>query len=174
MVSNHDHIDDGSWKPALVIGLSLVVVDALVLYQGILTLMFLFGLAVAALPRLIMPRDDVTRHERLRNLGIYACAIIAVFVINEANMRVTRERADMMVKAIEQYRAHYGHYPTKLVELVPEFIPELPSVRYSIPLRNFEYGQAEKGPVLAYVAAPPFSRPTYDFSRGHWVEGVKY
>lgn len=164
--------DGSSWKAALIVGMALVVIDGFVLYQGILTLLFVFGLALGALPRLLLQQDREARVDRLRNLGIYACAVVLVFVINEWNVTVSRERADAVVKAVHQFHDRHQRYPDRLTELVPEFLPELPVVRYSIPSRAFEYRHATKGPQLQYAAAPPFTRPTYDFASGKWTDGV--
>lgn len=155
-------------RPAVFIAIALVVIDGLVLYQGILSLAVLFCMTLFGLPRLILRPNARTRHERVGNLGIYACAVVAVLTLNEINLKISEDHAEEMVAAVEKYRSRHGEYPRSLEDLVPEFMPAIPVVRYTFPAAQFEYFRLGPDPVLAYTAAPPFTRPTYDFAQAKW------
>jgi hypothetical protein len=60
------------------------------------------------------------------------------------------ERYDVVIEAIESYRAVHGHYPANLQVLVPEYLPEVPGI-------YMKFGKTltyEPGPSLKYDHAP--------------------
>lgn len=154
---------------ALLLNVLLIVIDAFVLNQGVISLFFGLGLVFIGLPRSFSRKFAENRTARLRNLSIYAAAVILVFVLNAANNRIAKGRAESMVAAAKAFDHKYAHYPESLQDLVPEFIPRVSRAKYTLAYGDFTYFKSEQGAHLYYVATPPFGRPMYDFARNQWT-----
>lgn len=154
---------------ALILAALLVGIDAFVLNQGVISLFFGLGLVFIGLPRSFLRKFAGIRAARLRNLSIYAAAVILVFVVNAANNRLARGRAESIVAAIKAFDSKYARYPESLNDLVPEFIERVPKAKYTLMYGDFAYFKSDEGAHLYYVAIPPFGRPMYDFARNQWT-----
>ena len=148
--------------------LALVFVDAFFFNQGAISALVGVGLVLIGLPLAILRRPYSARAARLRNLGVYALAIIIVFALNAANNRLAHYRAEALISAIKSFHQKYHRYPEKLDNLVPEFIEYVPVAKYTLFLNNFSYYADDGKAILYYVSLPPFSRPTYNFSKDEW------
>lgn len=157
-----------SLKKAIGWALALVFFDAFLLNQGAISALVGAGLVLIGLPLAIRARPPAVRAARLRNLGIYGLAVIAVFAFNAANNQLAHHRAEVLIEAINHYQQKHQAYPQTLNDLVPEFIDEVPLAKYTLSSDRFYYGVVEGKPALFYVSFPPFGRPTYNFSTGKW------
>lgn len=80
-------------------------------------------------------------------LGI-AYAIIHATVIHPRQISQARKDAGVIVLAIEQFHTHTGKYPSRLDELVPEYLERVPQLPGDVP---FGYQSKNDGYTLAYV-----------------------
>jgi hypothetical protein len=91
-----------------------------------------------------------------------------VFGLNWANNRVARSRAEVLIAAVKAYHVTHQRYPPALDDLVPAFVQRIPPPKYIVGSNKFRYIPHEPDPALMYVAAPPFGRPLYSFTRDRW------
>ncbi len=85
---------------------------------------------------------------------------------NRAANLEARSRADRVITALHGYREAHGTYPSRLAELVPEFLPAVPRAKDIAMNGEFMYVWSEReGGFLMYVAMPPFGRPFYDLQK---------
>jgi hypothetical protein len=153
---------------ALVLAGALVFVDALWLNQGLYSLLFAAGVLLIGLPRALLRKFRPVRRQRLRNLAIYLCAVLLVWVLNILNNRIAQSRAEELIAAVKAYRGKNGRYPQRLQELVPSFIAQVPRAKYTLSFNTFTYVASDADPLLMYAALPPFGRPVYSFAGGTW------
>jgi hypothetical protein len=100
-------------------------------------------------------------------------AVLLVFASNAANNHLARSRAETLVAAIKAFYQQNQRYPTKLDELVPDFIDHVPIAKYIfIPTSGrfgrFYYTVSPERHILMYTAMPPFGRPYYQFEESKW------
>lgn len=148
--------------------IALVFFDAFFLNQGAISALVGVGLILIGLPLAVLRRPYSARAARIRNLGVYALAIITVFALNAANNRLAHYRAEALISAIKSFHQKYHRYPEKLDNLVPEFIEHVPVAKYTLFINNFFYRADDGKAVLFYVSFPPFGRPIYSFSKDEW------
>lgn len=154
---------------AAVLAALLVVVDALWLNQGLISLLLAVGLLLIALPRAFLPKVRPVRRQRLRNLAIYLCAVVLVWALNIANNRFAHRRAEELIAAVKAYRMSNQRYPKSLQELVPAHIERIPPAKYTLAFNDFRYLPSPDDPRLMYTSLPPFGRPVYSFARSEWL-----
>jgi hypothetical protein len=157
-----------SFRQSLVIAGSLVLVDAFLMNQGFISILFGLGLLFLGLPRAFRRKFAPVRSRLLRNLTVYFAAIALVFVLNWANNRIAASRGDALVAAIKAFQVKHQEYPKSLEALVPEFIESVPRAKYTLLYGHFKYLNSKGSTFLYYTALPPFGRPTYNFNRGSW------
>jgi hypothetical protein len=97
-------------------------------------------------------------------------AILLVFASNAANNHLARSRAETLIAAIKAFNQQNQRFPTKLDELVPDFIDHVPVAKYILfpPFGCFYYMANPGSHSLMYTAMPPFGRPYYQFEEGKW------
>lgn len=167
------------WGPVIrasVAGLTLFVLDAVVVGQGFLSSLVLF---LAVCVQLIFAVAKTIKGNRRRarlHLGacaIYALTFVLVWAYIVANGKMAARRADALVAACHGYEAKYGRYPERLEELIPEFITGVPRARYVVAWGEFDYyvrpaEGAERHHTLKYVVIPPFGRRLYQLEERRW------
>ena len=153
---------------AVVLSGALVFFDALWLNQGLFSLLFAAGVLLIGLPRAFLRKLRPVRRQRLRNLAVYLCAVLLVWVLNVLNNRIAQSRAEELIAAVKAYREKNGRYPERLQELVPSFITQVPLAKYTLSFNTFTYVASDVDPLLIYAALPPFGRPVYSFAGGKW------
>ncbi len=81
-----------------------------------------------------------------------------------------RRNAESLIAACRAFEAKHGRLPENLEELVPEFLPALPSARYDGPHFGFQYevSAASGHHVLGWTDTAPFGRPFYVFEEDRW------
>jgi len=154
---------------AVILSLLLVLIDALWLNQG--GLAFLVGIFVllVGLPRSLLRKFAPTRLQRLRNLGIYLSAVVLVFGLNYLNNQIAQSRADVLVSSVKKFYSENQHYPQSLDDLVPKYVEQIPSAKYTFMFNDFIYVNTERDAYLGYTEVPPFGRPYFSFVKGQWL-----
>jgi hypothetical protein len=69
---------------------------------------------------------------------------------------------------VKAYNKKLNKYPVTLKELVPEYISEIPSAKYTLSMNEFIYRISDGSAILLYVKYPPFGRPYFDFKKDTW------
>ncbi|CAN5344408.1 hypothetical protein BH11PSE11_BH11PSE11_32930 [soil metagenome] len=159
-----------SFGKALAWAAGLIVLDAFIFNQGLIALLVGVCIVVVALPLSFLKKFALVRRQRLRNLGIYFCAVLLVLAANKLNNRLARERAELLVSAVKAFQDKHQRYPKVLEDMVPEFIDHVPVAKLTLMQNQFYYRFDEKykKAMLSYVALPPFGRPTYLFPENRW------
>jgi hypothetical protein len=159
-----------SFRKALALAALLVLVDAFIANQGVIAFLTGAWLAFITLPRaLFLKRFAGTRPARLRNIAIGWVAVVLVFALNLANNRLARDRAQLVVAAVEGFHAGEKRYPRNLEELVPKYLDRVPLAKYTLLFNDFRYfSSGADEATLTYTALPPFGRPLYNFKRKRW------
>jgi len=87
---------------------------------------------------------------------------------SEADYKVTRERAETVIAALERWKARQGRYPVTLEELVPSELPRLdpPLVGKGV----WEYGRPQAEVFeLGFFVGPVYESDQYRSSTGKWT-----
>ena len=158
------------YKTTILIAAGIFVFDAFVLNQGAVAVFVILLTLFVFLPRALcaLRTSRALYLERLTRAGIYVLAAVAVFVANGLQNRMADRRAIELGKACLAYHAKYQHYPQRLEELVPEFIPSVPVAKYALG-GFFHYSRGIGGePMLYYEVLPPFGRRFYHVETGGW------
>jgi hypothetical protein len=161
------------FKKSILIATGLFIFDAFFLNQGVVALLIIPVALFIFLPRALWGLRTSRRLylERLTKAGIYMLAAVAIFVALGLQNRMADRRAVELGKACLAYHAKYNRYPQRLDELVPEFIPSVPVVKYTLGGGgSFFYSSRPDGgePMLFYQALPPFGRRFYHMEKGSW------
>lgn len=162
------------WIKPIILSLLLIFFDELGVYA------FLIGifLILVYLPRSLRAKKYAScRRERLIRFSVYLTAVGVVLTLIPINRQVSKGRAELIIVAVESYKAANGKYPDSLDRLVPQFIAEIPTqARISFFDRGFRYfvrsydegSELKESHTLMYVTMPPFGRATYNFERKSW------
>jgi len=152
------------------IGLSLLLIFLDVL--GVFAFLVGVFLILVYLPRsLLAKKYTACRKERLTRFAVYLAAVGVVLSLMPINKRVSQERAERIIAAVENYKAANGKYPDRLDQLVPQFMAEIPAkARITFGDIGFRYyaGSDPESHTLLYVVMPPFGRRTYNFETKTW------
>ena len=154
---------------AVILSLLLVLIDALWLNQGVLAFLVGAFVLLVGLPRSLLREFAPTRLQRLRDLGIYLSAVVLVFGLNHLNYQVAQSRADVLVSAVKNFYSENQRYPQSLNDLVPRYVEQIPSAKYTLTSNEFRYVNSEGGVYLEYMEVPPFGRPYFSFNEGQWL-----
>lgn len=117
-------------------------------------------------------RGRYTNKQKLVRVGIYAIAFAMVLGMKSVNNRISQKNAGTIIAACEKYLEKNGEYPGSLNDLVPVFLPQVPSARYTLisgSFRYYRYGrQAGNNYRLMYVYEAPFGRNVYVSTEKKW------
>ena len=153
------------WIQPIVLSLLLVVFEE----QGVLTFLIGLFLLFVYLPRSFGERYKNCRRERLIRCAIYLSAVAMAFGLRIYNTSLANERAATVIAAVEVYKTKTGAYPERLEQLLPGFIPAIPSkAKLTLMDGGFRYFSTSGRHTLSYVSFPPFGRRVYDFESGKW------
>jgi hypothetical protein len=153
----------------IIIAFSLFIIDAFMLNQGGIALFILIIVLPLMVARTIKKRKDrVELKKRLIVMGIYAAMIIFVFVSNYLNNVIAKSRSEEIIKACERYRIRNGAYPPELSSLMPNFLKEIPTAKYTFSSNQFRYIVSADRHSLMFVSIPPFGRSYYIFEEKKW------
>jgi len=154
-----------------IIAVSLFVVDAFIMNQGVISALILGAsliLLIIMLVMLIFKKERDLLKRRVVIAGIYVIMALMVQGSNALNNRIAMNRAGMIITACENYKNMHGAYPAKLSDLVPEFLNKVPAAKYTLIVSDFRYSAGEDGHDLMFVQFPPFGRPIYHFETKKW------
>jgi len=160
-----------SIKKHSIIAVSLFVVDAFILNQGIFSALILgvsLILLMIMLVMLIFNKERDLLKRRAVIAVIYVIMALMVQGSNALNNRIAMKRAGMIITACENYKGEHGAYPSKLSDLVPEFLNKIPAAKYTLIRSDFRYSAREDKHDLMFVRLPPFGRPIYHFEAKKW------
>lgn len=156
-------------KKTILIAIGLFVVDAFVLSMGAMSFIMALGILFWFLPEVVLLKyRNQSPKVPLTKIAIYSAMIVAVMIANAANNMLAKSRAENLVVVIEKYHQSTGLYPEKLEDLVPAYIPEVPTAKFAVFPTEFRYSNYKDTTLLFYVATPPFGRVTYNFNRQSW------
>lgn len=154
-------------KPIL-FSVALVVLDAFLLNQGIISLFVALGVVFVGLPRAFLRKFAGAKRQRFARLSVYLAAVVLVFALNVMNSRIAKSRAEEIIVAVQAYRAKHQRYPARLQDLMPDHLEHIPRAKYTLWFNDFRYRAVADDPWLEYTELPPFGRPFYSFRRGAW------
>jgi hypothetical protein len=156
-------------KKTVLIAIGLFVVDAFVLSIGAMAFIMALAILFWFLPEVVLLKyRKQSPKVPLTKIAIYSAMILAVMIANAANNMLAHYRAENLVVVIEKYHQSTGHYPENLEDLVPTYIPKVPSAKFALLPTEFRYSNSKDTTLLFYVATPPFGRVTYNFNRQSW------
>ncbi len=105
-------------------------------------------------------------------LLIWLIAMACLIVAHNFNLKETQKRADVLLSALQSYRAREGRFPPSLDALVPRDVAVLPLVaRAPSRLQPFRYRvQGEAGDHFMLMFESGFRlQHTYDSTTAHWT-----
>jgi len=150
------------------------VTDAFFLNQGVLALVTVVGALLVLLPMAWWAyRCEETALAKLRTwrAGLFLAAGTAVLLANGLNNGLAQRRAKVIVEACERFKDSRLHYPERLQELVPDFLPQVPKAKLALMYSDFRYRPSAGRHVLSWVVFPPYGRRFYNFEEKRWASG---
>jgi hypothetical protein len=88
--------------------------------------------------------------------------------INELQLRMAYANADRIINACNRFHADRGMYPSKLDELVPDYLASVPRAKYCLAWGEFVYFDWGDKHMLMWYYIPPYGRENYFLERGEW------
>lgn len=159
-------------RKTIITAFFLFLVDAFYLNQGALSVLVVVTVIFVSIPKSLWIRirrkDKALFKKRVKESGIYLIMAMAVFSSNYVNNRIAHHRAEKLIVACDQFFEKNQRYPLNLEELVPEFIPEIPTAKYALMGEGFHYSNRDGRAFLAYVKFPPFGRKYFSFDTRTW------
>ncbi len=142
--------DESVTKPKilknLLIALSLFLLDAFILNQGIIALVTLFlALPVLIIRAILKWKDKVLLKRRLVIIAIYSVMVFLIIASNRINNKIALDRATTIISACDQYKVEHGVYPEKLNDLIPKYLDSIPPAKYIFNIINFVIFPAKIG-----------------------------
>jgi len=121
--------------------------DAFILNQGVVALCLILVTMFVFLPRTLWARHTDRRlyDQPLAKAGIYLLTAVAVFACNPLQNRMADRRAIKIGNACLAFHAKCQHYPGRLDELVPHFLPSVPVAKYTLGGNDFFYFSPPEG-----------------------------
>lgn len=113
---------------------------------------------------------SVRNKPRLRKvttkLMVYTVFFALTFGFYTYDMSLARQRAELVIAAVDRYYTEHGNYPATLADLIPDYLAEIPSPR--IVPSEFDYRNTPDNPVLMYTGLSPFERYSWNFNNKEW------
>jgi hypothetical protein len=81
---------------------------------------------------------------------------------------IGKRNAKIIISAIAAYYENVGDYPSKLQDLVPQYLEEVPTCAYRLPDYRYRYVYNGRSHFLMWQEAPPFGHRTYHFKTAEW------
>lgn len=164
----------GEFRASLLIAAGLYFLDAIWLGQGGVAALALMSLVIFFIPATLLAwyrKNFFMRNLRAARTLLYLLMAVAIFVTIRVDLANTRDKADTVIAALKAYHAKTGHYPDKLEQLVPEYLPAIPKARFSLTMNEFRYfvSQGKDSHNLSYIAMPPFGFTYYNLENGQWA-----
>lgn len=153
----------------LIAALAWGIFDAFMIGLGLISIiLFIVGISffLHAIT-LVSQKNCVGFKLRLYKAVITSFAGFASFGVIYYGKIIAPENAEKIISAVQQFQIKKGHYPNRLEEIVPEFIPEIPIANYSLS-GKFKY-KSYSVHSLTYVESP-FSMKIYTFEDAKWTQ----
>lgn len=123
---------------------------------------------MAAFPWSTLRRLRDTTARLVQNTATLVVTTFVVLRPDRAGSERARKNAERLIEACRAFQARQGHLPAELTELVPHFLPELPSAKFGGPHFGFTYVTHGDRHVLGWTDMIPFGRPFYVFEEDRW------
>ena len=78
--------------------------------------------------------------QRTQIAAVFLCVVFATFGWLSLNIHIAKQNAVPVINACERFQSRYAHYPSDLDQLTPNFLPSVPTARYTLMARKFVYG----------------------------------
>jgi hypothetical protein len=151
--------------------LMLFILDVFVMGQGVIALITFFVILFKFLPKSLaglIEKDKEKLKKYSVKLAIYIAMVVAIILGLSLNNKIAEHRSEIIITALEKYNAQYQHYPDKLDELIPEFLPKIPMAKINL-LGQFHYYNFKNDKhSLMYMVIPPFGRAFYSLEEKKW------
>jgi len=156
-------------KKTIIIAAAVFILDAYLLNQGFIAVIFLTLVAPITLIRAFFVwKNRGIRKRRLSDAGIYFVMAVTVLAYIQVGNSRAGKKAELLIAACEEYRTVHITYPERLTDLVPDFIAKIPKAKYAYAAGQFHYVSREDSHLLWYVSFPPFGKRTYSFEAKEW------
>ncbi len=165
--------DESVKKPKILknvlFALSLFLIDAFLLNQGIIALVTLVFVLPILIIRVILKWKDKVLLKR-RFVVIVICSVMVFLIIasNRINNKIALDRASTIISACNQYRIEHGVYPDKLNDLIPKYLDSIPPSKYVVSHNQFRYISSKDSHSLMFISIPPFGRRYYVLEEKRW------
>lgn len=154
---------------AILYATGLFVADALIFNQFVIVLVTICVVIPVILFKAFRARKDrEVLKIRLITAGIFSLMVVCIITANNLNNQLARKRTLYLAAACEKFKSEQGSYPEKLSDLVPVYIPEIPSAKVTLIYSGFMYIAREDWHAIVFVAIPPFGRVTYTLENKSW------
>ena len=144
--------------------LLLSLADSLVLGSGLIAGILVLVVVVQIIGAFVFKK--INRYA-LKVNAVYLSAVVVITIGNLINFKIAESRAESIIAACEKYKEHYGKYPEQLSELVPEYLRDVPSAKYTLFENQFFYLARGKDHSLVYSVIP-LGKRSYYFELRRW------
>jgi hypothetical protein len=100
---------------------------------------------------------------------IYLCAGACIIGVFKLNTHIGNRNAKRIIDAVERYKADKGDYPTQLIDLVPEYMHNIPVCAHRMLNNQYRYVYTETSHYLMYADLPSYDRRLYHFQDKEWT-----
>ena len=156
---------------------SVHVLDALVLGLPFWGLMVLALFILADSIRAVLSLLKANRAAALRFGFRYLMAVVtlgAILVTVQMNSRFGQRNAKTIIAAAERYKERNNKYPSRLQDLTPEFLDEIPRCAIRLMWSQYVYVYRADGThMLIWLVIPPRGKRVYYFEEGLWRAWTK-
>lgn len=143
----------------------LVLFAVAVYFQGkaamLAALIYLLGMLLA-----LLWRDRPLAALRGKKALIALAAVATVVVLIHYDAGRVEPQISQVAAALKQYQQRHGHYPARLQELVPEFLTEVPRLRWAAMASDIRYTPDPQDPGLMWTVMAPYGRNTLRVDSG--------
>jgi hypothetical protein len=150
----------------------LSILPAFLYGSGILSVVVLATAVLIGIPSALF--GIVTKHSKnrgFRRLAIMLVVPVLTMVFVSQMDRKIPENATPLIQAIETFQRDTGHYPASLEALIPNYLENLPVVRFSVVEPSITYRITDGKPNLTIPSAmgDMFAQFEYDFEAKVWM-----
>jgi len=116
---------------------------------------------------LLSIRNKPKLYAAATKLVVYTIFIAATFGFYTYDLSLARQRSEAVIAAVDRFYQAQGRYPATLVDLVPDYLANIPKPR--IAPGEFMYLNSHDNPQLIYTGLSPFERYVWSFERAEWT-----
>jgi hypothetical protein len=140
--------------------------------QGLLSIFIAscgLGLLTAGALWSTFKRAAPRARSRALRAGLYLLLGLAAYGTARFHAATAETHAVSVIEACRAFETRHGMLPSRLEDLVPEFLPAVPRAKYTLAWGEFTYSTfSDERHTLMYVAFPPFGRRVYHFEEAQW------